>query len=126
MNQAPLGRFDLCLTVKDVRKSAKFYQMLGLEQVEVNLDENWIVLAQGNLRLALYQGQINEITLNFRGGDVLKIGSSLKELGFTFEKEPVSTEEGASATLRDPDGFLIFFDTHISEKGILETLKVEY
>jgi catechol 2,3-dioxygenase-like lactoylglutathione lyase family enzyme len=126
MNKEPLGRFDLCLNVKDVKKSAEFYMKLGLEKVEGNLDENWIVLAQGNLRLGLYQGHIEEITLNFRGGDVIKIGESLKNLGYTFEKGPKSTEKGASAELRDPDGYLIFFDTHVSEKKILDTLKVEY
>lgn len=56
----------------------------------------------------------------------MKIGESLEELGYTFQKGLISNEKGASAELRDPDGHLIFFDTHVSEKDILNTLKVEY
>ena len=34
MSKEPLGRFDLCLNVKDVKKSAEFYQKMGLEKVK--------------------------------------------------------------------------------------------
>lgn len=37
MNKKPLGRFDLCLPTKDVKKSAEFYMKMGLEKVEGNL-----------------------------------------------------------------------------------------
>ncbi|MHA2365503.1 MAG: VOC family protein [Candidatus Hodarchaeales archaeon] len=122
-----LGRFDLCLNIKDIHKSVDFYKKLGLLEVEGNIDEGWMVLANGNLRLALYQGHIKEVTLNFRGGNVMEISKKLKDQGFEFHKEPVQNKEGsASATLKDPDGYVIFFDTHHTEKDILKNLKVEY
>jgi catechol 2,3-dioxygenase-like lactoylglutathione lyase family enzyme len=122
-----LGRFDLCLDVTDVKKSAEFYKKLGLIEVEGNIEENWVVLSQGNLRLALYQGHIKEITLNFRGGNVQSITNDLKAKGIEFEKDVKIAEDGSvSAEIRDPDGYSIFFDTHPSEKDILKTLKVKF
>jgi hypothetical protein len=56
----------------------------------------------------------------------MKIGETLKELGYEFERGPVESKQGASADLRDPDGYFIFFDTHVSEKGILDTMEVKY
>ena len=121
-----LGRFDMCLDVKDVKKSAEFYHILGFEDVEGNIEEGWLVVAQGNARIGLYQGHVKEPTLNFRGGDVMEISEALREKGIEFEKGPTQNENGASATFKDPDGYVIFLDTHKSEKDILKTMKVQF
>ena len=121
-NEIQLGRVDICLDVKDVRKSFEFYSKMGFKQVEGNLEEGWAVLVHNNLRLGLYEGHIEEMMINFRGGDVFSITKALKEKGFTFEKDVRKEENGgAGATLRDPDGHLIYFNTYPHEKDILKS-----
>ena len=101
---------------KDIKKSTEFYTGLGLQHVGGKQEEGWVILSYVNLRLALFQGDIPAWTINFRGGDVDKIYNILKERNFHFEKEANLEEDGSKgATIRDPDGNLIYFNTASSE-----------
>ncbi len=119
-----LGRFDLCLDIKDINKSYEFYKKMGFKEEEGNLEENWMVLSHGNLRLGLYQGHIEDksITLNFRGGNVGSITSRLKEMGYEFTKEKSNDDGSGSAVLFDQDGYSIFFDTALPELDLIEEM----
>lgn len=112
-----LGRTDLCLDVSDIQKSAEFYLNLGLRKVQGNIEEKWIILSQGNLRLGLFESPSTNITINFRGGDVEKIYNKLKNDGVEF-KDSFNTEEDGStgASLYDPDGNFIYFNTAQGER----------
>ncbi len=112
-----LGRTDLCLDVSNIQKSAEFYQNLGLRKVQGSIDENWIILSQGNLRLGLFEATSSNVTINFRGGDVEKIYNTLKSEGFEF-KDHFNTEEddSAGASLYDPDSNFIYFNTAPGER----------
>ena len=118
-----LGWLDVCLRINDLEKSLKFYQGLGFRIVEGVIEEGWAVVVSGESRLGLYDARYmgqEKITLNFRGGDVVGVAEELERAGYSFEKPVVSgSEGGASATLRDPDGNLIFLDAAPNETKLV-------
>jgi catechol 2,3-dioxygenase-like lactoylglutathione lyase family enzyme len=118
-----MGKFFLCLNVRDVKRSLAFYRKLGLTQVGGVVEEGWAMLGYHNLCLGLYQGHIEQNLLNFRGGDVFAIAAELKARGFKFKKEAEREADAAreadgsdGAWLEDPDGNLIYFNTHADER----------
>jgi catechol 2,3-dioxygenase-like lactoylglutathione lyase family enzyme len=110
-----IGWCDVCLRVKSARESREFYEKLGFRRVEGDDEQGWAVVTNGEQRLGLYEAPHmgdNAMSLNFRGADVPLVCSLLAEKGMAFEKDPAQGKGGGwSASLRDPDGFLIFFDT---------------
>ena len=60
-----LGAFSISLKVKDIKKSVEFYEKLGFTYKAGNIDQNWIVLKNGNTVIGLFQGFIEENTLIF-------------------------------------------------------------
>jgi len=111
-----LGWCDVCLNVKDLEASRKFYETLGLEVVEGDAKRKYYILKNESVRVGLYKEAFEGFMLNFRGGDVLANSATLKERGLEFYSGPTEGEEGgASATILDPDGNMIFLDTHPDE-----------
>ncbi len=109
-----LGWCDECLKVKNAAASRTFYADLGFHRVEGEDDEGWAVVTNGDQRLGLYEERhmgTDAFTLNFRGGDVAGIAQNLAAKGYTFKSGPTLIDGGGSATLLDPDGYAIFFDT---------------
>jgi catechol 2,3-dioxygenase-like lactoylglutathione lyase family enzyme len=107
-----IGQLDVCLAVADVVASMEFYRDLGFSQVGGEIGEGWTIMAHGAARLGLYEGHIGEMMLNFRGGDVFAIAESLEALGYALESAAVREPDGTDgATIRDPDGHLIYFNT---------------
>ncbi len=107
-----LGYFELCLDVADLDASLAFYGVLGFERIGGELEEGWAVLERDGTRLALYRGHIGELTLNFRDGDVRAIAEALREAGLALEQDAHVESDGTlGATLRDPDGHLVYFNT---------------
>ena len=112
-----LGRFEYCLTVRNLQKSLEFYTKLDFQQVGGNSEEGWLVLEHNELRLALYQGHIEENLMNFRGGDVFAIAKFLKKRGLKMKTDALHESDGSDgATIEDPDGNLIYFNTHPDEE----------
>lgn len=117
-----LGWCDVCLRVASAAASCQFYGDLGFWRVEGSDEEGWSVMTNGQLRLGLFEAQFMDdhtVSLNFRGGDIGPIVADLKARGHVFKKEKV-IEGGGTASLRDPDGYSIFFDTMPGE-----TMKVD-
>lgn len=113
-----LGWCDVCLRVASAAASRRFYQDLGFVRVEGSDEEGWAVITNGDVRLGLFEPQFmadDTVTLNFRGGVVLEACRRLTLAGHRFESGPKSTARGASATLRDPDGYAIFLDAAVGE-----------
>lgn len=111
-----LGWLDVCLNVEDLAASRAFYEKFGFQVMEGNDEEGYWVLANGTARIGLYKGHIKEFMLNFRGGDVVANAEALKAKGITFESGPKAVDGGGgSATIKDPDGNIIFLDTHPDE-----------
>lgn len=112
-----LGRFEYCLNVADLAKSLEFYEKLGFEVIDSDIEAGFAVIKHHDCTLALYQGHIKSNMLNFRGGDVFKIATALKAQGLTFAEDARIEEDGsAGAVIHDPDGNLIYFNTAPGEE----------
>lgn len=108
----PLGRFELCLTVRDLADSIAFYETLGFKQAGGVVDQGWAILEHPSVMIGLFQGMIETNVLNFRGEDVFDTARRLKGRGLRFRKDAhVESDGSVGAVLEDPDGNVIYFNT---------------
>lgn len=120
-----LGAFSLSLSVKDIAASKDFYGKLGFEPFGGDIEQNWLILRNGDHVLGLFQGMFDRNTLTFNPGwdqqcaetgsftDVREIQSELKAQGLTLASEAEADGTGpGSCMLFDPDGNPILIDQH--------------
>jgi len=123
MKKPKLGNFELCFDVKNIEESIEFYEKIGFQLIKGASEYGTACMSNGDVRLTLFaENTIKqefgvEFLLNFRGGDVRKNHKDLNAKGIEFEQEPKIWTDGVSidAKFRDPDGNLIYLDTHPSE-----------
>ncbi len=121
-----LGNFSVSLTVKDIKTSKAFYEKLDFKEIGGKLEENWIVLQNGNARIGLFQGMFDKNIMTFNPGwtkdretlkdfqDVRELQRTLKARGITMAPEADETTEGpAHFMVTDPDGNTLLFDQHV-------------
>lgn len=122
-----IGPFSLLLAVKDLQASRNFYEKLGFTAtVPADGSKNWLVLKNGDIELAIFQGIFEKNTLCFNPGgklgkplshftDIRVIHRDLKAKGVeTREEAGLTTENGpAGFVVTDPDGNEILFDQHV-------------
>lgn len=122
-----LGAFSISLSVKDIHVSKAFYENLGFSVFGGNLNQNWLIMKNGDAIIGLFQGMFENNILTFNPGwdqsaqnlnefdDVREIQKHLKERGISLQSEADETTSGpASLTLIDPDGNHILVDQHRS------------
>jgi lactoylglutathione lyase len=51
-----LGAFSVSLAVKDLETSKTFYEKLGFESFGGDVQQNWLILKNGDHLLGLFQG----------------------------------------------------------------------
>ncbi|MFJ8236003.1 VOC family protein [Ureibacillus sp. NPDC094379] len=120
-----LGAFSVSLTVKDINASKAFYEKLGFIELGGNIDQNWLILKNGDTVIGLFQGMFEKNLLTFNPGwnqnaenldsftDIRDLQKQMKEKGMNFISEADETTEGpASFIIEDPDGNPILFDQH--------------
>ena len=121
-----LGAFSVSLSVKDIKMSKSFYENLGFTVFAGNMDENWIIMKNGNAVIGLFQGMFEKNILTFNPGwdknannlesftDVREIQQQLKASGISFEMEADETTSGpANFIIIDPDGNPVLVDQHV-------------
>lgn len=121
-----LGAFSISLTVKDLAVSKAFYEMLGFGKIGGDEDQNWLILANGDCVIGLFQGMFDKNMLTFNPGwgregellddfeDVRDIQKRLKAEGVAISSEADETTRGpASFVVVDPDGNPILVDQHV-------------
>jgi predicted enzyme related to lactoylglutathione lyase len=121
-----LGAFSVSLAVKDIQKSFEFYQSLGFEKFHGEIEQGWLILANGTTRIGLFQGMFDKNMMTFNPGwdenaqpitgcpDVRDIQKKLKGDGVSIMNEADETTTGpASFMVVDPDGNPILLDQHI-------------
>jgi len=120
-----LGAFSVSLAVKDLEISRKFYEKIGFEQMGGDIDQNWLILKNGNHVLGLFQGMFEQNILTFnpgwdQQGNELDSFADVRELQREFIAKgiavtgavDVSTTGPGSFTITDPDGNQILIDQH--------------
>ena len=120
-----LGAFSISLAVKDIRASKVFYEKLGFKDLGGDIDQNWVILKNGDHVIGLFQGMFQKNILTFNPGwdqdannleafsDVREIQKQLKAQGIELTEEvDASTEGPAYIALVDPDGNSILIDQH--------------
>jgi len=121
-----LGTFSLSLAVKDIHASLAFYEKLGFTKFHGDIEQNWLILKNGNCTLGLFQGMFQKNILTFNPGwdanagnldnftDVRVLQEQLKTKGIKITTEVAANSEGpGSFVLEDPDGNPILIDQHV-------------
>jgi lactoylglutathione lyase len=121
-----LGKFSLCLSVKDLQTSRVFYETLGFEARAGNEADQWLLMSNGEAHIALMQGILEKNMLTFipnqdHNGqqlptftDIRAMQKQLKAAGIAFEQEAEEGTGPASFLIRDPDGNPILVDQHVA------------
>lgn len=121
-----LGTFSISLAVKDIAASKAFYEKLGFTVFGGDIEQQWLILKNGDTVIGLFQGMFEKNILTFNPGwdsnaqkvadftDVRELQRQLKAQGLTFASEADETTTGpASFVLVDPDGNPVLFDQHV-------------
>ena len=121
-----LGNFSVSLAVKDIKASKAFYEKLGFKEIGGKLEQNWIILENGNARIGLFQGMFEHNLMTFNPGwtkdqktlkdfqDVRELQRALKARGIKISTAADESTTGpASFMIADPDGNTLLFDQHV-------------
>lgn len=121
-----LGVFSLSLNVKDIRASREFYAKFGFSDFGGNIEQNWLIMKNGEQVIGLFQGMIEKNTLTFNPGwdsnaqpvpgftDVRQLQRQLEENGVTLAARADESTTGPAYIIAvDPDGNPILIDQHI-------------
>lgn len=124
-NDMNLGAFSMSLSVKDLKASKEFYENLGFTVFGGGMDQNYLIMKNGNALIGLFQGMFKGNILTFNPGwdenakdvkefkDVREIQRHLKSKGVKLTTEADESTKGpASIFLSDPDGNVILLDQH--------------
>lgn len=120
-----LGAFSLSLSVKDLKASKAFYEKLGFHQFAGSMDQDYLIMKNGNTVIGLFQGMFEGNIITFNPGwdqdaketetftDVRSIQKRLMKLDIKpIMQADENTEGPASLMIVDPDGNMILFDQH--------------
>ena len=112
-----LGAFSISLAVKDIEASKAFYEQLGFEVFGGDIEQNWLIMANGLTKIGLFQDMFEQNILTFNPGwdqdaqalesftDVREIQRELKAQGMEFASEADESTTGpAHFIIVDPDG----------------------
>lgn len=120
-----LGAFSVSLAVEDIHASKAFYQKLGFSEFGGDIDQNWLIMKNGEHMIGLFQGMFDSNILTFNPGwdqgandldsftDIRDVQKHLKEQGIELTTEADEDSSGpASLMVTDPDGNMILIDQH--------------
>lgn len=120
-----LGAFSLSLSVKDLKASKAFYEKLGFSEFAGGMDQDYLIMKNGNTVIGLFQGMFEGNIITFNPGwdqdaketenftDVRSIQKRLMESDIKpIMQADENTEGPASLMIVDPDGNMILFDQH--------------
>lgn len=120
-----LGAFSVSLSVKDIKASKTFYESLGFNAFAGSLEQNYLIMKNGNALIGLFQGMFENNILTFNPGwdenaqnfdpfdDVREIQRELKNKGIAVEPGVDEHTSGpAGFMITDPDGNVVLIDQH--------------
>jgi lactoylglutathione lyase len=109
-----LGDFDAALDVKDIARTAAFYEALGFRKTGGDAEVRTIAMLRGDCRICLYQGNLDPARpqLIFWDGDIDAIAEHVQRQDIAlFRGVKRDPEGGAAFMIKDPDENPIFFIT---------------
>lgn len=125
INDMKLGAFSMSLSVKNLETSKEFYEKLGFRTFGGSMEQNYIIMKNGNALIGLFQGMFQGNILTFNPGwdenaknldefeDIREIQKHLKSKGISLMSEADEKTTGpASLMTTDPDGNMILIDQH--------------
>ncbi len=120
-----LGTFSISLSVRDIHASRAFYEQLGFTVFAGGLEQNYLIMKNGNALIGLFEGMFEGNILTFNPGwdenarnvedfdDVREIQRHLKSKGVALLSEADEDSSGpASLMVTDPDGNVVLIDQH--------------
>jgi len=121
-----LGAFSISLNVKEIEVSKEFYEKLGFSVFAGSVNNQYLIMKNGNTLIGLFQGMFEQNILTFNPGwdenanklstfeDIRDIQKHLKSNGINFEEEADENTSGPeSFIIIDPDGNPILVDQHV-------------
>lgn len=121
-----LGAFSVSLNVKDLSASKAFYEHLGFSVFGGDMEQNYLIMKNGETIIGLFQGMFENNILTFNPGwdqnaqnveeftDVREIQKHIKSKGISVDPEADESGSGpASIMITDPDGNTILIDQHV-------------
>ncbi len=121
-----LGAFSISLSVKDLQVSKDFYEKLGFAVFAGSMEQNYLIMKNGDSLVGLFYGMFEGNIMTFNPGwdqsantlsefdDVREIQKELKNHGLQLVQEADENTEGpVSIILTDPDGNTILLDQHV-------------
>jgi len=115
----------MSLSVKDLNVSKEFYENLGFTLFAGGMEQNYLIMKNGNALIGLFHGMFEGNILTFNPGwdenannidkfdDVREIQKLLKNKNIKLTTEADENTTGpASIMLTDPDGNVILIDQH--------------
>ena len=121
-----LGAFSISLSVKDLQVSKDFYEKLGFAVFAGSMEQNYLIMKNGDALVGLFYGMFEGTIMTFNPGwdqsantlsefdDVREIQKELKNHDLQLVQETDENTEGpASIILTDPDGNTILLDQHV-------------
>ena len=118
-----LGAFSISLAVKDLAVSKAFYEKLGFSVTGGDVAQGYVIMANGEHLIGLFQGMFDKNILTFNPGlnnrketlseytDVRELQRKLEEQGIELTQRCDESGSGAaSIMLVDPDGNPILID----------------
>ena len=121
-----LGAFSISLNVKDLNVSKDFYESIGFKIFGGEIENNYLIMKNGNAVIGLFQGMFDRNILTFNPGwdqdcnkleefsDVREIYKKISSYAIPSEQVSLDDENGpGSFVIIDPDGNPILFDQHI-------------
>ena len=125
-DQMDLGNFSISLAVKDLAASRAFYEKLGLQVMQGEASQGWLIMKGPRYTVGLFQGMFDKNVLTFNPGwdadarpldkfmDVREIQRRLKAAGVELVDEANEATTGpASCVVVDPDGNSVLIDQHV-------------
>ena len=120
-----LGAFSVSLSEKDLSISKEFYIKLGFEVFAGGMEQNYLIMKNGDALIGLFQGMFQGNILTFNPGwdqnaanleeftDIRDIQKHLKKEKLELISEADETISGPSSLmLAAPDGNVILLDQH--------------
>jgi catechol 2,3-dioxygenase-like lactoylglutathione lyase family enzyme len=121
-----LGVFSVSLNVKDIKASRDFYAKFGFKEFGGNIEQNWLIMKNGETVLGLFQGMMEKNTLTFNPGwdsnaqpvpgftDIREIQRQLEAQGVQLTARADESTTGPAYLIAiDPDGNPLLLDQHL-------------